>query len=42
MTVVIREVISIDIPAAIEATKRHRIDGIMTIAGEMYMKLIGW
>ncbi len=38
---VIREVIStIDIPAAVEAAKRHRIDGVMTLATDMPMRTV--
>ena len=38
---VIREVIStIDIPAIVEAAKRHQIDGIMTLATDMPMRSV--
>lgn len=38
---VIREVIStIDIPAVMEAAKRHKIDGIMTLASDMPMRTV--
>lgn len=38
---VIREVIStIDIPSAVDAAKRHRIDGVMTLATDMPMRTV--
>ena len=38
---VIKEVIStIDIPSAVEAAKRHKIDGIMTLATDMPMRTV--
>ena len=38
---VIKEIIStIDIPAAIEAAKRHKIDGVMTLATDMPMRTV--
>ena len=38
---VIREVIStIDIPAAVDAAKRHKIDGVMTLATDMPMRTV--
>lgn len=38
---VIREVIStIDIPAAVEVAKKHRIDGVMTLATDMPMRTV--
>ncbi len=38
---VIKEVIStIDIPAVLEAAKRHRIDGVMTLASDMPMRTV--
>ncbi len=38
---VIREIIStIDIPAAIAAAKKHRIDGVMTLATDMPMRTV--
>ncbi|MBR0410339.1 MAG: ATP-grasp domain-containing protein [Eubacterium sp.] len=38
---VIKEVIStIDIPAAVEAAKRHHIDGVMTLATDMPMRTV--
>lgn len=38
---IVREVIStIDIPAVLNAAKRHRIDGIMTLASDMPMRTI--
>lgn len=38
---VVREVIStIDIPAAVEAAKKHRIDGVMTLATDMPMRTV--
>lgn len=38
---VIREVIStIDIPAIVEAAKRHKIDGVMTLATDMPMRSV--
>lgn len=38
---VIKEVIStIDIPAAVEAAKRHQIDGVMTLATDMPMRTV--
>ena len=38
---IIREVIStIDIPAIVEAAKRHKIDGVMTLATDMPMRSV--
>ena len=38
---VIKEVIStIDIPAAVEAAKRHNVDGVMTLATDMPMRTV--
>ena len=38
---IIKEVIStIDIPAVLEAAKRHRIDGVMTLASDMPMRTV--
>ena len=38
---VIKEIIStVDIPAAIEAAKRHHIDGVMTLATDMPMRTV--
>lgn len=38
---VVKEVIStIDIPAAVEAAKRHKVDGVMTLATDMPMRTV--
>ena len=38
---ILKEVIStIDIPAVVEAAKRHRVDGVMTLASDMPMRCV--
>lgn len=38
---VVKEIIStIDIPAAVEAAKKHRVDGVMTLATDMPMRTV--